>query len=211
MKNLNSKFAGGAAVIFCALLGVGVANAVEEASWGQVKQTNSTLAPAAKRTKDPVILEEAVNATSVAADYGTEGGRIVLKASGSYGLRKGDLRVSFTVPEDALAEGEFIEMNIYPGDRRGRRLPAGTRLRADNLVVNFGPNGLVFQKTCRLRIAMGPALLEGVKIDRLVPTHWHEGTSDQSDFLALYYDHDNDRLVFKIAVDGFSRYGLTRY
>jgi hypothetical protein len=193
------------------LLVAGTVGAIEEVNWGEVKQIIPTLTSVAKRTVSPEVLEMAVDETSVAADYSTDGGRIVLVTSDTKQFERGDLRVSFIVPEGALSEGQYIEMEIYAAGKDGRRLPVSTKLRADNLVVNFGPDGLVFKETCTLRIAMGPDLLKGVKIDELVLTHWHDGIADQSDFLAIIYNPDTGMLIFKVEVDGFSRYGLTRY
>jgi len=111
------------------------------------------------------------------------------------GLYSGDdLHVHFVVPNRAVNKRVQITMTVY-----------GNYL--SDLVIAFQPGGLVFNQDAELQVVMGPTLVD---IDTETLQIWHEyedGTVEKTTVTATK-TYQNGNFEFKVAVPGFSRYGL---
>ena len=193
---------------------VGPVEAVEESSWGAIKQAIDDNGVAAKGIKKPsksVKVDD--GSTEAENDIGADGGKLTVQIGGDMDVTIGHLKVTLEVPKGALRKGETIEMSVYgvhPDYPDGEKILAPHQIRASNLVIDFGPDGLEFKKSCTLKIRLG-AELNDLKEGDLEPWHQHgDGTVNQAGIIS-YYVTDTGGVAADISVDGFSRYGLKRY
>ena len=145
----------------------------------------------------------------VASIMGVKSGKITVQPGEEIEVVEGSLKIMFRVPKGALDKGESIEMAVYAGDRKGNRLAEGTLLKASNLFVHFGPDGLTFKKNCKMQINVDAPMVD-VDPATLVPTHWHGDSVDQAGILGFDVDEETGSISLNIEVPGFSRYSLRR-
>ena len=129
-----------------------------------------------------------------------------------------DLEVQFTVPAGALNQSTTITMTVY-----------GNKL--SDLVLAFEPNGLVFNQLAQLEVKIGAQRVDRSLLDLqalLLPFadlqayHDHDGSVDSATITSVktyimllgieVETHDlllYDYARIKVAVPGFSRYGLS--
>ena len=122
-------------------------------------------------------------------DIGKRGGRLEVEDRGGPG-GKDDLKITFTVPRNALDDEEEITMRVY-----GRYL--------SELVVAFEPSGLVFLKDAKLKIHLGKDLIDLDLNDVKGEHHYGDGSSEEADLKIARDD-------IEVKISGFSRYSLGR-
>ena len=189
---------------------IGPVQAVEESSWGTVKQAiddNGTdRSPAAKRIKTNGGDRDIATTTAstaytndgrtVTGTFGPEGGSFNVKDDHGQG-KKDDLEVGLIIPAGVLSEPLTITMTVA-GDRY------------EDLIVSFEPAGFVFATPVDMRIDMGPDLVSNKDINRMTPYHLYaDGTTQPVEI--YHIDRSARNFNFFMKVPGFSRYGLTRY
>jgi hypothetical protein len=204
---------------------VGPIQATEESNWGSIKQAVDDYGVAAKRgglgkgkgggIGQDTPTTENINDGSLdgEVDLGDAGGKIRLQVKADMELMLDDLIVTLIVPKAALPKGESITMHLYgvhPGYPDGDQILAPHQIRASNLVIDFGPDGLEFRKSCTLMVKLGKKLND-LKLGELDPWHQHgNGRVDQAG-ITDYFVTETGGIEVKMSVDGFSRYGLKRY
>ena len=194
----------------------GPVEAVEESSWGAIKQAvddNGVAAKKGGKGKGNKSVKVHNGSTEAENDIGAAGGKLTVQVDGDMDVTIGDLKVTLEVPKNALPKGETIQMSVYgvhPDYPDGDQILPEKKIRASNLVIDFGPDGLEFRKSCRLKIRLG-AELNDLKEGELEPWHQHgNGQVNQAGIIS-YYVTDTGGVAADISVDGFSRYGLKRY
>ena len=153
----------------------------------------SELTPAAKKPADKTdsntSYATAKTTTSwiIEADIGPRGGKIR--------VQKDHKKISFDAPKGAVDETTHIVMEVL-GEK------------ASELEIVFGPSPLKFNKTCELVIELDAEIVD-LPPEELAPYHlYSDGTVDQAG--VLYYETDGEGFIYLVlAVDGFSRYGLS--
>ena len=177
--------------------------AAEQTNWGQLKQSitqNGQPAFAAKRSRDSRsndldVIDKTVNNLAVMGTVDDDGGIYTVIPGGALDLNKSDLKIRFKVPEGAVSDDVRINMSV-------------TGSKASDLEVVFGPSGLIFNEPCTLIITLGGAALD-LPLEEIVPYHVHgNGLVDQAGIKNVTV-LDDGRVRIKIAVLGFSRYGLS--
>jgi len=178
--------------------------AAKKGGKGKDKKASTKIKTANEKTHD--------GSTSVEEDFGDNGGKITVQIDADMELLLGDLKVTLDVPKNALRKGETIEMNIYavhPNYPDGDNILPIEALKASNMVIDFGPDGLEFRKSCELIIKLGPELNdlgdEGLELN---PWHQHGNGKISQAGIISYFVTDTGGLEVRISVDGFSRYGL---
>lgn len=203
MNTLRSKTITALTTLATGLLLSGSAEAVEETSWASVKSSveQELLQPAAKKggngKRDRRVNQTSTEDNHISGDFNGSGGKITVKANEDAEWMDGELKIMFEVPGGALERGETIDMTIHGS-------------KASDLVIDFGPSGLVFKKSCTLKIDLGPSLVD-INPKHIEPWHQHgDGSVDDAGILEVIFGDDGS-LSVKIAVDGFSRYGIRRH
>lgn len=121
--------------------------------------------------------------------FGLTGGTIQVKDDNGNGP-KDDLRVTFTVPDNALNLPTNITMTVY-----------GNTL--EDLVVEFQPSGLVFLQDAELDLRFGTDLVS-TPFNQIVV--WHE-YSDGTVVPATFSKYNSGNIIrLKIDIPGFSKY-----
>ena len=148
--------------------------------------------------------------TEVEDEFGSNGGKITVQIDADTELILDDLKITFSVPRNALRKGETIQMDVsavHPDYPDGDHTLPIKQLKASNLVIDFGPEGLEFRKSCELTIKLGPELND-LKPGELSPWHRHgDGEIDQAGIISYEVTEDGG-LEVRISVNGFSSYGL---
>lgn len=191
------------------LLAAGTAGAVEEASWGQVKQINQPPAPAAKKTKakkdaalaarqakkDARAEARAAKWLEDSGSFGPEGG--TLKVGDKLGPGgKDDVRVLFIVPEGSLspeASPVFITMSLEVSEDLSQ------------MTLNFGPSGTEFNPPAKLKIKLGKETAEALGFQSMIGLHF---SGDKVDEIPLRIEPGRKDVEVFLKVPGFSRYSL---
>jgi hypothetical protein len=107
-----------------------------------------------------------------------------------------DLRVDFRVPSGALSELTLISMTVS-NDAVG------------DLLMDFAPDGLDFLTEAELDISQGEDLV-GLPVEQI--TAWHEhGDGTVEEAIITFRSHSEQTVRVKVAVPGFSRYGLREH
>ena len=144
--------------------------------------SSGALEPAGKRVKIAKGDEKTVSKL-----IGRAGGVLVVKMD-KVG-NEDDLLVKFIVPKKALNEKVKITMAVY-----GETL--------DDLVIEFAPAGLVFEKPAKLKIYKRP----GVRLGVVEAMHHYE--DDSSEVAELKVGEEKSHGVITIKIPGFSRYSM---
>ena len=193
------------ATILSGLLLTTASHSVEETSWGSIK--DQLTSPAAKPSKNASHTGkkssnnnggthvQTSDSNAVEGDFTASGGHLSVKGGQETTLDFDGIKVMFQVPKGAVPNKVNIDMTV-------------TGNKANNLEVAFGPAGLVFKKTCWLKITLQPSALN-IPLHKLQPYHVHgDGTVDDAGIETVTL-HDDGSVSIKIAVNGFSRYGLS--
>jgi hypothetical protein len=144
---------------------------------------------------------------SVAELFDATGGTLEVSEANAPGLGD-DLLVRFWVPEGALAEGvdptSTTSAIADPAD--GVQITMAVYGNAlSELIVDFGPDGLLFDPNSWLSLALGWDLVD-MPTEKLVVWHIHDnGMIEQAE--AIVYSTDRG-LKIHVVVPGFSRYSM---
>ena len=142
--------------------------------------TDSQPNPASGKVKDSRLISEV---------FGAKGGHIT--------VQEGDLKITFTVPKNALSEATLIDMEVVGNT-------------ASDLEVRFGPSGLNFDKLCSLDIKLHGAAVDA-SFDELETMHvGGDGTEDQAGIVKFTGNSGQGSVRLVVEVPGFSRYLIRR-
>ena len=149
------------------------------------EEEGTALEPAAKR-----IIVKKGDKKKISKRIGRKGGKLVIKVD-----ERGDdddLKVEFIVPKKALNEKVKITMTVH-----GETL--------DDLVIEFAPGGLVFEKPTKLKIYLGEERVS-VPLERVkIVHHYGDGSSE---VVPLRIRNHKKKDIITIKIPGFSRYSM---
>lgn len=127
----------------------------------------------------------------IAQVFGVEGGELEIEKTNGEGITD-DLKVIFRTAEGALTEDVLITMAVY-----GETM--------SDLVVAFGPSGLVFLVEAELDIRLGRERVD-MNLEELIVWHIHD---DGLVEMATHRAKDwGDIVRIQVDVPGFSRFSM---
>ncbi len=192
------------AAIACAasLLTAPTAQAVDNATWGQIKnaapQTEGGILSFGQAAAQEFIATRTLAGKQIAPrravrDIGPQGGNIRVISDEEAG-QPDYWKVRLRVPEDALDATTPISIRVY-----GRTL--------SDMIVEFGPAGLVFNTEAILIIQVGSNRTD-LAIEQLETMNhtYSDGTSEPLDVQSV--ETADGVTTIKVRIPGFSRYSI---
>ena len=189
-----------ALLVAVSMAGCGVDSAPLAPDEGAVPQPAAKKVKKDKKEKEPSNTNQ-IDQTGMSDKDKVMGEREIIrnipKKGGKITVQEDRLKITFRVAKNALQETTPIEMKV-----KGETV--------SDLEIEFGPDGLVFEKPCELNVK-----LSGWRVDAdfadLKTKHIHaDGTVNQAGIISFSIDDAGD-IHMKVEVPGFSRYRITRY
>ena len=149
------------------------------------EEEGTALEPAGKKIK-----VKKGDKKKISMRIGRQGGKLVIKEDEEG--NDDDLKVEFIVPKKALNEKVKITMKVH-----GETL--------DDLVIEFAPGGLVFEKPAKLKIYLGE---ERVSVPLEMVEIVHHYADGSSEVVPVRIKEKKNKDVIIIRIPGFSRYSM---